>query len=123
MRVAGGGRGNGELTRAQGDGVDWVGIERSAEVRQLVNRRRRFVVPATIFFLSFSLAYFFLAAYAPDFMGEKVIGVPLAFLLALAQVLMTWVITVLYLRLADRELEPLEQRAAERAVERIGSGR
>jgi uncharacterized membrane protein (DUF485 family) len=44
---------------------------------------------------------------------------PLAFLLAVAQVLMTWVVTALYLRAADRDFEPLERRAAEAASARL----
>ena len=32
--------------------VDWKGIERSDEFRELIKRKRSFVVPATIFFLS-----------------------------------------------------------------------
>jgi len=31
---------------------DWVAAERSPEFRELVSRRRRFVVPWTVFFLS-----------------------------------------------------------------------
>jgi uncharacterized membrane protein (DUF485 family) len=31
--------------------IDWQAAERSPEFRELVSRRRRFVIPATIFFL------------------------------------------------------------------------
>jgi uncharacterized membrane protein (DUF485 family) len=32
--------------------VDWEAIERSPEFRELVRRRRAYVLPATIFFLA-----------------------------------------------------------------------
>jgi uncharacterized membrane protein (DUF485 family) len=54
-------------------------------------------------------------------MGTEVAGMPLAFLLAVAQVIMTWAVTLLYLRTCDRELEPLERRAATAASERFAA--
>jgi uncharacterized membrane protein (DUF485 family) len=47
-------------------------------------------------------------------------GLPFAWVAAVSQVLLTWVLTFSYLRKADRDFEPLEQRAAavaERATE------
>ena len=79
-----------------------MGIEGSPEFRELAARRRRFLVPASIFFLAFFLTYLALTAFAQEFMGTEILGMPLAFLLAVAQVLMTWVVTALYLRAADR---------------------
>ena len=104
------------------DGVDWVGIEGSPEFRELTARRRRFVLPMTVFFLVFFLIYLFLTAYAQEFMGTEILGLPLALLLGVAQILMTWVVTALYLRAADRDFEPLEQRAADAAAKRFGAG-
>ena len=52
--------------------VDWKGIERSEEFRELVKRRRSFVIPATIFFLAYYMTFIIVAGYAPDFMGESV---------------------------------------------------
>ena len=100
--------------------IDWEAIEGSPEFRELVDARRRFVLPASIFFLAFFTVWLLLAALAPGLMATPVWGgATLGFLLAVAQVLMTFVITILYLRQADRVFEPLERRAAERAVERI----
>ena len=100
--------------------IDWQSIESSAEFRELTEARRRFVLPASIFFLAFFIVYLLLAALAPGLMGTTLWGgMTLGFLLAVAQVLMTFVVTLLYLRQAGRVLEPLERRAAELAVERI----
>jgi uncharacterized membrane protein (DUF485 family) len=96
--------------------IDWEGVEHSPELRELVARRRRFVVPAGIFFMTFFVTYLLLAALAKDFMATDVGGVPLGWLLAMAQVFMAWGVAWLYLRFATRALEPLERRAAARAL-------
>ena len=106
-----------------GRGTDWAAIEQSTEFRELTARRRRFLIPATVFFLAFFLVYLLLTAYAQGFMGTEILGMPLAFLLAVAQVVMTWVVTALYLRAADRDFEPLERRAAEAASARVAETR
>jgi uncharacterized membrane protein (DUF485 family) len=111
--------GRGEALRERNGGPDWVAIERSPEFRELAGRRRRFIVRASVFFLAFFLTYLLLTAFAQDFMSTEIAGMPLAFLLAVAQVLMTWAVTWLYLRISDRELEPLEHRAADVATRRF----
>jgi uncharacterized membrane protein (DUF485 family) len=99
--------------------VDWTRIERSPEFRELTSRRHRFIAMlGAVTLVSFSV-YLALAVYATDFMGTTVGGVPVAWLAAMSQVLMTWAVTRLYLRKADREFAPLEQRVAERAGARF----
>src|SRR5215203_2987399 len=98
---------------------DWEAIERSPEFRELVSRRRRFVVPATIFFLAWYLGFILLAGYAPDFMGESIYeGFTVGYALALTQFVMVWVLAAWYLRKADKEFDPLEE-AAVRRVEDV----
>ena len=66
--------------------IDWQAVERSPEFEELVRRRRRFVVPATVFFLAWYLGFILLAGYAPDFMGESVYqGLTVGYTLALTQ--------------------------------------
>jgi uncharacterized membrane protein (DUF485 family) len=102
-----------------GDHVDWMRIERSPEFRELVSRRHRFIFKlAVITFACFGL-YLGLATFAVGFMGTTVGGVPIAWLAAMTQVLMTWVVTWTYLRKADREFAPLERRVAEVAGPRF----
>jgi uncharacterized membrane protein (DUF485 family) len=98
--------------------IDWIAAERSPEFRELIARRRRFVLPATIFFLVWYFGFIILAGYAEDFMGESVYeGLTVGYLFALSQFLMVWGLTWLYLRKADRDFDPLARRAAERAIE------
>ena len=92
--------------------IDWGAAERSEEFQQLVRRRRRFVLPATAFFLTWYFGFIVLAGYAPDFMGESVYeGLTVGYCLALTQFVMVWGLGWLYLRKADREFDPLAERA------------
>ena len=82
--------------------IDWEAAERSPEFRELIKKKRAFVVPG----------------YAPDFMGREFItdGMTVGYALALTQFLMVWGLGWWYLRKADREFDPLAQRAAEVAL-------
>src|SRR3954470_8137296 len=98
-------------------GIDWEGIERSPEFQELVRRRRSFVLPATIFFLAYYMAFILLAGYAEDFMGSSVYeGLTVGYCLALTQFLMVFVLGIWYLRKADREFDPLADRVAAKAT-------
>jgi uncharacterized membrane protein (DUF485 family) len=99
--------------------IDWEAAERSPEFRELIKRKRAFVVPATIFFLAWYFGFILLAGYAPDFMGEEFLtdGLTVGYVLALTQFIMTWGLGWLYLRRADRVFDPLAQRAAEVALQ------
>jgi uncharacterized membrane protein (DUF485 family) len=104
---------------------DWQAVEGSPEFQELVRARRSFLVPATIVFLVGAIGYLLLAAFAHDLMGKQVLGgIPFAWLAALTQVLLTWVLTWAYLRKADSTFEPFEKRAADAATRVIeGSAR
>jgi uncharacterized membrane protein (DUF485 family) len=99
--------------------IDWLAAERSPEFRELVKRKKAFVLPATIFFLAWYFGFIILAGYAPDFMGEEILfdGFTIGYLLALTQFVMTWVLGAWYLRKASAEFDPLAQRAAAVALE------
>ena len=100
------------------ENIDWVAAERSPEFQELVTRRRRFVLPATAFFLTWYIGFILLAGYAPDFMGESIHqGLTVGYVLALTQFVMVWGLGWLYLRKADREFDPLAERAAQVALD------
>jgi uncharacterized membrane protein (DUF485 family) len=91
--------------------VDWERLERSAEFRELVARRRRFVLPATVFFLSWYLGFVLLSGYAEGFMGEYIVdGLTVGYALALSQFLMVAVLGIAYLRYSERVLDPVRER-------------
>jgi uncharacterized membrane protein (DUF485 family) len=97
---------------AQQPDIDWEAIERSPEFQELVHRRRRFVLPCTVFFLAWYMGFILLCAYAPDFMGERVYqGLTVGYCLALTQFLMVMVLGLWYLRKSDNEFDPLAEQA------------
>ena len=98
------------------EAIDWEGIERSPEFQELVRRKRSFVVPATIFFLAYYMAFILLTGYAADFMGESVYeGLTVGYCLALTQFLMVAVLGIWYLRKAGREYDPLARNVVDLA--------
>jgi uncharacterized membrane protein (DUF485 family) len=95
---------------------DWERIERSPEFQELVRKRRSFVVPATIFFLTYYMGFILLCGYAKDFMAESVYeGLTVGYCLALTQFVMVFTLGILYLRKSDRDYDPLAARIVEMA--------
>ena len=83
------------------DMAAWDQVAAMSEFRQLVAAKMRFIVPATIFFLVFYLLLPLLVGLAPDLMKTKVVGqINLAYLFALSQFLMAWILAFVYLRQA-----------------------
>jgi uncharacterized membrane protein (DUF485 family) len=99
--------------------IDWGAVAQTPEFRELVHKRRSFVVPVLAFVFIWYFGFIALAGYAPDFMGERLIdGFTVGYALALSQFVMTWVLGWLYLRKSDRDFDPLARKVAERALQR-----
>jgi len=82
---------------------DWNKIAADPGFHELQRAKRRFLVPASIFFLCYFLALPVLVGFCPNLMKQKVIGsVNWAYLFALSQFFMTWVMAWLYVRAARR---------------------
>jgi uncharacterized membrane protein (DUF485 family) len=85
------------------DVVDWERLAASERFRNLLRAKRRFIVPAMIFFIVYYFALPVLIGYARPFMEKQVLGpVNLAYLFALSQFFMAWIIAALYVRAAAR---------------------
>jgi uncharacterized membrane protein (DUF485 family) len=98
--------------------VDWEAVEHWPEFQELVHRRRAFVIPATIFFLAWYMAFILLCGYAPDFMADSVYqGLTVGYVLALTQFVMVVVLGLWYLRRAERVFDPLAEAVIERAMQ------
>jgi uncharacterized membrane protein (DUF485 family) len=83
--------------------IDWETLAASDRFRSLLRAKRRFVVPAMIFFIAYYFALPVLIGYARPFMEKRVLGpVNLAYLFALSQFFMAWTIAALYVRAAAR---------------------
>jgi uncharacterized membrane protein (DUF485 family) len=98
--------------------IDWEAIENETEFQELVRARRSFVIPGTIFFLSWYMGFIVLTALAPDFMGERIYeGLTVGYVLALTQFLMVLVLGLVYLRKSENVFDPLAEKAIARYVE------
>ena len=104
--------------------VDWDAIERSPEFQELMASRKRFVIGALGFAMTVSVAYVLISNLSPETMGVSVFGeITLGFVAGVALIVMTWVITLMYLRRSDNEWAGLEQRAVAHAAGRRGRRR
>jgi len=91
-----------EQERYQASQTIWDQIAASHEFRDLMATKKIFIVPAFIFFIVYYFALPILVGYAPQFMSTKVIGVVnLAYLFALSQFFVAWLIAGLYVKAAD----------------------
>ena len=82
---------------------DWRRVEASPDFRELISARKRFILPAFLFFCAYYFTLPILAGWFPSLMKIKVFGpVNLGYLFALSQFFMAWTVAVLYLRAAAR---------------------
>ena len=79
----------------------WAVLENEPEFQALVAAKRRFILPATLFFLVYYFALPVLVGYLPGMMGRAVVGkINIAYLFALSQFFMAWVLMAMYVRRA-----------------------
>lgn len=99
----------------------WDHVAESHEFRDLMATKRIFVVPAFIFFLVYYFLLPVLVGYAPQFMATKVWGnMNLAYLFALSQFFMAWIIAGLYVRAGD-DFDEISKDIIEKSVEHEAS--
>ena len=82
---------------------DWDLIANDPGFAELKAAKRRFILPATIFFFVYYMTLPVLVGFCPELMKTAVWGkVNIAYLFALSQFLMTWTLCALYVRAARR---------------------
>lgn len=88
-------------------GQEYMAVQTSPEFQELRTKLRRFVFPMTAIFLVWYFTYVLLGAFATDFMAIKVWGnINVGLIIGLGQFLSTFVITAIYVRFANREIDP-----------------
>ena len=101
---------------------EWVRVERTSAFKELIKRKRAFIIPATIFFMLFYFGLPFLAAFT-TVLNVKVFGpLTLAYIYAFAQFAMTWILMHLYVSQANK-WDDLVDRARQEAEEEVGGTR
>ena len=88
----------------------YLELQSTSEFQALRRKFRGFVFPMTAFFLAWYFLYVLLSIFAPDFMGQRVGGddstITVGLLFGLGQFVTTFLITGIYVRFANRELDP-----------------
>jgi uncharacterized membrane protein (DUF485 family) len=92
----------------------WVVAHTGAEFAALRRRLRGFVFPMAAFFLAWYFLYVLLAAFAPHFMAIRIVGnINVGLIFGLLQFVSTFAITTIYVRFANRNLDPVGGRIRE----------
>src|SRR4051812_40314327 len=86
----------------EADLADWDAIAASSAFKELLKAKARFIVPATIFFVVYYFALPILVGFWPETMKARVGPVNLAYVFALSQFFVAWIIAVLYSRVAAK---------------------
>jgi len=90
-----------EMTAEEERGnVNWDAIAADPDFKKLIATKIGFIMPMTIFFLVYYFALPILVGWCPDFMKTKVGTVNYAYLFALSQFFMAWIVAALYVRKA-----------------------
>ena len=84
-----------------------------ASVRKLIAEKLKYLVPMTIIFMVGYIGLTVLAGFAKDLMAVKVIGsVNLGFVLIALNYVLSWVLAIVYGRVASNVFDPLAAKAA-----------
>jgi uncharacterized membrane protein (DUF485 family) len=90
----------GQPKRYEAPKSTWDEIAGSKAFQDLMATKKVFIVPAFLFFLVYYFALPVLVGYAPQFMSTKIGPVNLAYLFALSQFFVAWIIAGLYVKAA-----------------------
>jgi len=84
-----------------------------ASVRELIAEKLKYLAPMTIAFMVSYIGLTVLAGFGRDLMGTKVVGsINLGFVLIAFNYLLSWVLAIVYERIAACKFDPLAARAA-----------
>ncbi|MBK8094988.1 MAG: DUF485 domain-containing protein [Verrucomicrobiaceae bacterium] len=80
---------------------DWAQLEAKPAFQALLSRKAKFIITATVFFVTYYFALPILVGYFPEFMKKEVLGrLNWAYLFALSQFFMAWALAWIYTRKA-----------------------
>lgn len=90
--------------------IDWQAIAHDPQFEALLQQKRRVIIPLTILFIVYYFGFLILVGYVPALVETSVIGqINIAYLFALSQFILAWVIVYLYVRQA-KTFDQLSQR-------------
>jgi uncharacterized membrane protein (DUF485 family) len=84
----------------------WGEAMASRPFAELLASKRRCITPLLVVSFAFIIAMTLMAGFAKDFMGQKVIGsFNVGYLLVLLTYLLCWVVSLIYVRTANRRFD------------------
>lgn len=113
--------------RFEADSTEWDRIASSREFTDLMSTKKVFIIPAFVFFTVYYFLLPVLVGYAPSFMSIKIGRViNIAYLFALSQFFMAWLLAWLYVRAAnnfDKLAKDIIEGAENKAAANVRGGR
>jgi len=101
---------------AETEAAHWARVAESAEFKRLLTAKLKFILPASVFFVVYYFTLPVLVGYAPGLMTKRIWGpVNIAYVFALSQFFMAWLVAALYVRAAARF-----DRMAETVIDGLG---
>lgn len=89
-------------TRAEGHIPDFLAIESSAGFKELMKKKKAFLIPTTILFLGLYLLFNFVISYS-DILNASFIGdISWVWVFAFSLFAMTWILVTVYMKRAEK---------------------
>lgn len=83
-------------------GEHWSKVAQTSAFQDLMRRKKKFIIPATIFFFVYYMGLPVLAGFTTVLNVQVVGALSLAWIYALSQFVMTWTLLHLYIRQANK---------------------
>lgn len=98
---------------------DWESLSKAPEYQALLRSKSKFILPASIFFVSYYFSLLVLVGWWPELMKVRVLSVlNLAYIFAVSEFIMAWSIALIYVRKAavwDRQAAAVIAHLTERS--------
>lgn len=95
------------LTRREPTAAEFRAMQTSQQFKELRSTFRNFTFPMSVAFFVWFVGYVLVATYMPEAMGTKLLGeVNLGIILGLLQFVTTFLITWIYIKYANKNIEP-----------------
>lgn len=100
--------GPGAAGHTPSDGIDWQQAVQLPSFKHLIQQKKKVLVPMVFIYLAVFMGTALMAGFARDFMAQKVWGAfNVGYLLVLGCYLMCWAMGMVYVRIANRDFDPL----------------
>jgi uncharacterized membrane protein (DUF485 family) len=83
-------------------GEHWSKVAQTSAFQDLMRRKKKFIIPATIFFFVYYMGLPVLAGFTTVLNVQVIGALSLAWIYALSQFVMTWTLLHLYIRQANK---------------------